>query len=155
VSDRSDDRKYPLRRLFGFGSVPLQEPCVRCNKPETNRVVLVLGNVGWHKSVLCWTGMDESLASAMVADRWANSVFPMLLDVHEICAEAGHPEWAPAPKTAEEACERKVPLSWRMCRACASKGDLATINAERLNAIIHDDAEGGMIPHVVMQKDDV
>jgi hypothetical protein len=76
----------------------------------------------------------------------------MFAEVHKICAEAGHPEWAEMPTSVEAALDRQVPLSWRMCRGCAAKGNLATMNAERLNAILNDGAEGGMVPHVAMQK---
>lgn len=153
MSDRSDDRKYPLRSLFGVPRAAAREPCVVCNKPETNRVVVVMGDAVWHKSVLSWTGMDNATASRLVVDRWADEVWPLHKRVHQIVSEAGHPEWAPLPETPEGIPGLIGALSWRMCRHCAAgAGNLETINVERLNAIIDEDGE---IPHVIMCEEEV
>lgn len=154
MSDRSDDRRYPLRRLFGVAPLATNEPCLRCHKPETSRVIMVCGDAGWHKTILHQIGFDNELASALVSDRWIEQVKPMLESMHRLAAEAGHPEWLPLPATVAELLAKRVPLQWRICRGCAQKAEppLHTISAKRLHAILGDQrAEGGMIPHVVMQ----
>jgi hypothetical protein len=156
MSDRSDDRKFPLRRLFGNGMTRFgPECCVRCSKPETNRVVLAVGDAAYHMSVLTDTGLDQDVASGLVADRWVEGVIPMLEHAREICAEAGHPEWAEDSKRRDDL-HRHVPLAWRVCRGCATKAEppLVTMNEERLNEILNDEEGKTEIPHVYVQKDD-
>lgn len=154
MSERSDDRRYPLRRLFGVGPVNAVEPCLRCRKPETTRVILVLGDAGFHIGVLASTGMDMALAKELVVDRWTGPVKEMFESAHRIVSEAGHPEWAPLPKTPQELVDRQVPLQWRICRGCAEKSDppLATMSAKRLKAILEDEDGSIQIPHVIIQK---
>lgn len=153
MSDREENRKYPLRRLFGVPPVEVFEPCLRCHKPETNRVIFVVGDANWHRSVLAWTGIDEVTVAALVADRWVEQVYPMHVEVHRIVSDAGHPEWAPLPDTVEGVTQLKGPLTWRMCRRCAAGANLQTINANRLNKLLSDEDDGTEIPCVVLQPD--
>lgn len=149
MSNRDDNRKNPLGRLFGGAPPAAYEPCVRCHKPETSRVILVAGDAAWHKTVLCWS-MDNALAAAMVTERWADEVWPMHQDCHQIASDVGHPELVPLPDTPEGIAQLRAPLSWRMCRGCAAKANLPTINAERLTAIILSEDYENAMPRVIM-----
>lgn len=144
MSRRSDRRKNPLLGLSGIPAVPAREPCIRCNKPETNRVIVVFGDAGWHMSVLTWLGFDKQAAASIASQRWAEEVLALQERAHELAPSI------PLPTTPEEVTQLKGCLSYRVCRGCANKAGLQTISAETLNRIID---EQGMIPHVITRRD--